>query len=91
MRNCAKCKSKEKCITCETGYYLRNDLTGCVRDCSQDDSVTGTKYINDVSKATVDAEITTAICMVNCSYADSAITDYIDATTVAQEHATTCI
>ena len=87
MRNCAKCKSKEKCITCETGYYLRNDLTGCVRDCSQDDSVTGTKYINDVSKATVDTDITTAICMINCSYirtTPTAITvnDFIDARTV---------
>ena len=34
MRNCKLCTDKKTCTECQTGYYLRNDLTGCVRDCS---------------------------------------------------------
>ena len=34
MRNCKFCSDKKTCSECQTGYYLRNDLTGCVRDCS---------------------------------------------------------
>ena len=82
MRNCEKCTAKDKCTECKSNYYLRNDLSGCVRDCSEDDSVAGKKYLNDVAATKTAFGITTGICLVNCSYASPAIADYIDATTV---------
>ena len=46
MGLCNTCSSYNVCTKCDTGKILRNDLTGCVSDCSEDTSsaLTGATY-----------------------------------------------
>lgn len=37
MTNCAECTAKKVCTKCLNPFYLLNNSTGCVEDCSGDE------------------------------------------------------
>ena len=51
LNNCATCSSLSLCLTCEGGFYLKYDKTGCVASCKTDDTnrardITNTKCVS---------------------------------------------
>ena len=37
MENCILCLTSTHCTSCEMGYYLESDFSGCIDECNNDD------------------------------------------------------